>query len=265
MKYLEIDNVSYVYPNNHKALENISLSFDKGESVAIIGQNGAGKTTLSKLINKLLNVTEGEIYIDGKSIKNLTTATVARKVGYVFQNPDEQIFQDSIFNEIAYALKLLKYSNEDIKQRVEEVAKICGLDKYLSEHPYNLPYSKRKFITIAAVLVMDTDIVILDEPTAGQDINSINRLGEILEYLKSKGKIIITITHDMEFVAKYFNRVIIMANRKKLLDSTPKDIFWNKEVLKEASLKPPYICELAELLGVKDVVTIDELLEKERN
>lgn len=264
MKYLEIDNISYIYPNGHRALENISLSFDKKESVAIIGQNGAGKTTLSKLINKLLTVSEGDIFIDGKSTKNLSTATVARKVGYVFQNPDEQIFQDSIFNEIAYALKLLRYPKEEIKRRVEEVAEICGLAGYLSEHPYNLPYSKRKFITIAAVLVMDTDIIILDEPTAGQDINSIKRLGKILDYLKNKEKIVITITHDMEFVAEYFDRVIVMANRKKLIDSNPKEIFWNKEILKEASLKPPYICELAELMEVKDIISIDELLKKER-
>lgn len=263
MAYLEIKNVSYTYPSGDKALENVELSFERGENIAIIGQNGAGKTTLSKLMNRLLVPSEGEILVDGISTKMLTTAKVARKVGYVFQNPDEQIFQDTIFKEIAFGLKMLKFSEKEIKEKVEEVAKLCGLERELQEHPYNLPYSKRKFITIAATLAMNPEVIILDEPTAGQDMKSISRLGEILDFLKSQGKIVIIITHDMEFVVKYFNRVVVMASRKKIMDSTPREIFWNKEVLEKARLNQPYICQLAELMGIRDIVTIEELLEKE--
>ncbi|HJD36103.1 MAG TPA: energy-coupling factor ABC transporter ATP-binding protein [Candidatus Blautia ornithocaccae] len=261
MAYLELKNVSYVYPNGYTAVEDVSMAFKEGEAVAIIGQNGAGKTTTVKLMNGLLRPSKGEILVEGESTENKTTASIARKVGYVFQNPDDQIFQESIYKEIAYGLVKQKMSHEEVKRRALEAARLCGLEEDLEEHPYNLPYSKRKFITIAAIVAMDPKVVILDEPTAGQDRASIQLLGDIVHKLAEKNKIVITITHDMEFVVKYFKRVIVMAEKKVRRDGGPREIFWDEELLRFSSLKQPYLCQLANLLGYRDILTIDELLE----
>lgn len=263
MAYLELKNVSYVYSNGYKAIENVNMQFELGESVAIIGQNGAGKTTTVKLMNGLLNPTSGEVIVDGLSTKQNTTATIAQKVGYVFQNPDDQIFQDTIYKEIAYGPLKQKLSKEEVKKRVSNAAELCGLSNELDEHPYNLPYSKRKFITIAAIIAMDPQVIILDEPTAGQDSESTELLGKIIDELAGKSKTVITITHDMEFVVKQFKRVIVMADKRKRTDEHPKNIFWNEELLQLSNLKQPYICQLAKLMGYKNALTIDELIEKE--
>lgn len=148
----------------------------------------------------------------------------------------------------------------EIDKKVKEAAKLCGLENVLEEHPYNLSYSKRKFITIAAIIAMDPDVVILDEPTAGQDRGSTERLGEIMNWLTAKNKIVITITHDMEFVVKEFKRVIVMAKKQKRRDAYPKEIFWDEELLKFSNLKQPYICQFANLLGYRDVLTIDDMI-----
>ena len=225
------------------------------------GQNGAGKTTTVKLMNGLLRPTKGDVLIEGQSTADKTTATIARKVGYVFQNPDDQIFQESIYKEISYGLVKQKMAPEEVKRRTLEAAALCDLGDSLEEHPYNLPYSKRKFVTIAAIVAMDPDVVILDEPTAGQDRKSTELLGAIGAGLAKKGKIVITITHDMEFVVKYFKRVIVMAEKKKRRDASPREIFWDEELLRFSSLKQPYLCQLANLLGHRDILTIGELLE----
>lgn len=263
MAYLELKNVSYVYSNKYKAIEDVNMQFELGESVAIIGQNGAGKTTTVKLMNGLLTPTSGEVLIDGLSTKKNTTATIARKVGYVFQNPDDQIFQDTIYKEIAYGPLKMKLTKEEVEERVRNSAELCGLTEELNEHPYNLPYSKRKFITIAAVISMNPQVIILDEPTAGQDRESTELLGEIIAKLAKENKTVITITHDMEFVAKEFKRVIVMADKRLRVDDNPLNIFWNEELLKLSNLKQPYICQLAKLMGHKNVLTIKDLIEEE--
>lgn len=260
MAYLELKNVSFQYPNGYTAVENVSMEFEKGEKVAIIGQNGAGKTTTVKLMNGLLRPTKGEVLVGGASTEKYTTAQIAKNVGYVFQNPDDQIFQDSIYKEIAFGLLKSRMEKAEIDKKVKEAAKLCGLENVLEEHPYNLSYSKRKFITIAAIIAMDPDVVILDEPTAGQDRGSTERLGEIMNWLTAKNKIVITITHDMEFVVKEFKRVIVMAKKQKRRDAGPKEIFWDEELLKFSNLKQPYICQFANLLGYRDVLTIDDMI-----
>lgn len=182
-------------------------------------------------------------------------------MGYVFQNPDDQIFQDSIYKEIAFGLLKSGMGKAEIDKKVKETATLCGLENVLEEHPYNLSYSKRKFITIAAIVVMDPDVVILDEPTAGQDRDSTERLGKIMNWLTAKNKIVITITHDMEFVVKEFERVIVMAEKTETKRcKSRKEIFWDEELLKFSNLKQPYICQFASLLGYRDVLTIDDMI-----
>lgn len=261
MAYLSLKDVSFTYPNGFEAVQKINLDFELGEAVAIIGQNGAGKTTTVKLMNGLLRPTSGEVLLDGEKTDKLTTAKMSRYVGYVFQNPDDQIFQDTIYNEIAFGPKSQKLSKNEIEEKVQAAAKLCGLEQALQEHPYNLPYSKRKFITIAAVIATDPKVVILDEPTAGQDRQSTELLGGIIKQLTNDGKTVITITHDMEFVVSEFSRVIVFAEKQKRREGTPKEIFWDEELLAFSHLKQPYICQLAKLLGHQGVMTIRDLME----
>lgn len=252
MAYMEIKDVSFSYPNGFEALSDLNISIDRGEKVAIIGENGAGKTTTAKLFNGLLRPTKGDIIIDGMNTKEYTTAQVSKKVGYVFQNPDDQIFNKDVYSEVAYTPKYYKLPEDEVERRVAKALELTGLTKRRETNPYDLSYSHRKFVTIAAVLAMDSEVVILDEPTAGQDKSGMDQLAEIISTLESEGKIIITITHDMEFVVRNFDRTIVMAHGNKIADGSKEEIFWQLDKLKEAALHQPYISQLALAAGMKE-------------
>lgn len=262
MKVIELQNVSFSYPNGCLAVEDVSMDFEEGEAVAIIGQNGAGKTTAVKLMNNLYQPTKGTVLVKGEDTRKFTTAQVAKKVGYVFQNPDDQIFQSEVQKEIRYAAKANKIPEKEAKQWFETGVTLTGLQDSLGENPYNLPLSIRKFVTIASVIAFNPEVIILDEPTAGQDLCGLSRLAHLISELKRMGKTVITITHDMDFVIENFERVIVMANKRKIADGSRKDIFLNKTVLEEAALKQPAICAIADKLGFdQDILTEDELLQ----
>jgi energy-coupling factor transport system ATP-binding protein len=262
MSFLTLNDVTYCYPNGFKAVENVSMSFEKGESVAIIGQNGAGKTTTVKMMNGLIKPTQGDVIIDGLNTKDYTTAQISKKVGYVFQNPDDQIFHEDVKSEIRFGPKNLGFSEQKIEENVMKAAELTGIVPFLNIHPYNLPYSLKKFVTIASVIAMDTDTIILDEPTAGQDSLAIKRLGFIIDSLVREGKTIITITHDMEFVVNNFERVIVMANKRVVEDNHKQEIFWNLGVLEEAMLKQPHISRLSNTLNLNEkVLDINQMID----
>ncbi len=263
MEEIRLENVIFEYPNGFRAIDDVSMSIKKGEKVAIIGQNGAGKTTLVKMMNGLLRPVSGKVIIDGEDIINTTTATVSKKVGYVFQNPGDQIFNKDVYTEIAYSPKYMKLEEAEIERRVKDASSLCGLDEHLDINPYDLPFGLRKFVTIAAVIAMDCDYIILDEPTAGQDLDGLIRQKEIIEELHRRGKTVITITHDMKFVIQNFERVIVMANKKKVGDDLARNIFWNEEVLKRADLGQPNVLSLANYLGIqKNIINIQEFAEE---
>lgn len=266
MSFLTLNDVTYCYPNGFTAVENVSMSFEKGESVAIIGQNGAGKTTTVKMMNGLLKPTQGDVIIGGLNTKEYTTAQIAKKVGYVFQNPDDQIFHENVKSEIRFGPKNLGFSEEKIEENVMKAAELTGIVPFLDIHPYNLPYSLKKFVTIASVIAMDTETIILDEPTAGQDSLAIKRLGSIINSLVQEGKTIITITHDMEFVVENFDRVIVMANKRVVADSNKQEIFWDLDILEEAMLKQPHISRLSHTLNFKEkILNIDQMIDTLKN
>ncbi|MBT2761993.1 ABC transporter ATP-binding protein [Paenibacillus sp. ISL-20] len=263
MNGVRLENITYRYPNGHTAVENISMSFKQGEAVAIVGQNGAGKTTTVKLINGLLRPTEGEIYVGEWNTKDYTTAQLSKRVGYVFQNPDDQIFHSDVYSEIEFGPKNLKLPAKVVKENTQKAIELTGLEPFLKEHPYNLAYSMRKFVTIASIISMNPDVIILDEPTAGQDLPSLKRLSSIISTLQKENKIIITITHDMEFVVDNFQRVIVMANKKKIEDSDKRDIFWDFDVLERSSLKQPAISSLSHDLGMNGrILNIKEMVQQ---
>ena len=257
-----ISNVVFDYPNGFCAIDNVSVNIDHGEKIAIIGQNGAGKTTFVKMMNNLLRPKTGTVVIDDIDLSSLTTAQISKKVGYVFQNPGDQLFNRTVYDEIAYNPRYNKLPKSKVKELVEDAADLCGLTKYLKKNPYDLPFGIRKFVTIACVIAMGSEYIILDEPTAGQDLLGLKLQGEIITELIKRNKTVIIITHDMEFVIDNFERIIVMADKKIVTDSTSHDIFWNFDVLEKASLKQPSICKLGNELGIKDIITIDEFLEK---
>ena len=158
MAYLELRDVYFEYPSGHVAVEGVSISADLGEKIAIIGENGAGKTTTAKLMNGLLKPTKGEVLINGVSTKGKTTAMIARKVAYVFQNPDDQIFNQEVLAEISYTPRYFKVDEETVNKRLKKAVKLTGLKPYINENPYNLSYSYRKFVTIAAAIAADPDV-----------------------------------------------------------------------------------------------------------
>lgn len=263
MADIVIKNVSFTYPNGYTAVENINLEIRQGENVAIVGQNGAGKTTLVKMMNGLNKPTKGDVLVGDKNTRDYTTAQISRSVGYVFQNPDDQIFHSTVEEEVRFGPAYFKLPLEEENRRVEYALQITGMDQYRNTNPFDLPLSIRKFVTIAAVIAMDTDVMIFDEPTAGQDIEGNIRLGQILKALHEAGKTVITISHDMEFVATYFDRVIVMATKHIVREGTPKEIFWDFESLEKAMLKQPYVSRVCKALGIEgNVISVDEAVEK---
>jgi len=267
MTELHLKNVSFAYPDGTKALEDLTLTVPSGQRLAIVGQNGAGKTTAVKLMNGLLKPTEGTVHVGDWNTKDHTTAQVSRKVGYVFQNPDDQIFHNDVESEVKFGPKNMGFDPERVEKLTDWAMKLCGISNVADENPYNLPYSVRKFVTIASVLAMDSDVIILDEPTAGQDRVGLDLLGKLLDELEKKEKTVITITHDMEFVTEYFSRIVVMANRKIIADDDSEHIFYNPAILEESMLKPPAVAKMANLLGLeKGILTKSQLLSviKER-
>lgn len=257
-----VDNVIFNYPSGFNAIDGVSIEINRGEKVAIIGQNGAGKTTFVKMMNNLLRPTEGTVVIDDIDLSSITTAQISKKVGYVFQNPGDQLFNRTVYDEIAYNPRYNKLSEKKVRELVEDSAQLCGLTTYLKTNPYDLPFGLRKFVTIACVIAMGSEYIILDEPTAGQDLAGLKLQSSIIDELIKRNKTVITITHDMEFVIDNFERIIVMADKKIVTDSVAHDVFWNFEVLEKASLKQPSICKLGNELGITDIVDIDEFLEK---
>ena len=259
---IEIKNASFEYPNGYRALENINLTIQEGERVAIVGQNGAGKTTCVKMMNGLHRPVEGAVIVDGVDTKSVTTATVARKVGYVFQNPDEQIFNNTAQKEIEYMLRYMQKDEQEIEELVKKAAEMTKIEKYLDMNPYEIPYPIRKFVSIAAVIATEPKYVILDEPTAGQDLHGNRVLSSLIAELHEEGKTVITITHDMEFALNNFDRVIAMAHKNVIADGTAADIFWNEEVVKDSKIKMPVMAQLAKNLGLEGrILTSDELVK----
>lgn len=257
-----VKDVVFNYPNGFCAIDNVSIDINKGEKIAIIGQNGAGKTTFVKMMNNLLRPTSGSIEVDGVDLETLTTAAISKKVGYVFQNPGDQLFNRTVFDEIAYNPRYNKLSEAKVKELVEDAAELCGISQYLKNNPYDLPFGMRKFVTIACVIAMGSEYIILDEPTAGQDLDGLKLQSKIIEELIKRDKTVIIITHDMEFVIDNFERIIVMANKKIVTDSTVHDVFWNFDVLEHANLKQPSISKLGNELGITGIVNIEEFLEK---
>ena len=256
-----IKNLDFSYLADVPVLKNLNMKLDK-RPTAIIGQNGAGKTTLVKLLKGLLKPVSGSICFHGEDISGKTVAMLAGNVGYVFQNPDDQIFKYNVMDEILFGPLNIGMDAERAKKEAERALKLTGLTGKEKENPYDLELYERKMTAIASVLAMDTDVLILDEPTIAQDWKGRQIIGGIIRSLSERGKLVIAILHDMDFVAENFERVIIMAHGQVLADGTAKEVFAQEEALKKARLQKPYVMQLCEALGYeKSYLTVEELLK----
>jgi len=262
---IEVRNVYFTYPNGVEALKGVSLHIDRGEFVAIMGQNGAGKTTLVKHFNGLLKPTKGEVLVDGVNTKEVSVATLARKVGYVFQNPDHQLFCETVEKEIAFALKNFGFDEELIKKRVDWALNLLGLSQYRESSPFMLSGGERKRLALASVLAWDPEAIILDEPTIGQDYAQKEKLRQFILQLRAQGKTVVIVTHDVEFVADCSPRVVLMANGRIVADGKAEEILTNPRLLAEASVIPPQVTQIfmeLEHLGFsREVVDLYEARE----
>lgn len=238
-----VKNLRFSYKKNVPIFEDLNLTLDR-RATAIIGQNGAGKTTLVRLLKGLLKPLGGEIYFGEEDISGKTVAMLADKVGYVFQNPDDQIFKHKVLEEVMYGPLNIGMSEEKAKEKALEAMALMGLSGKEEDNPYDLDLHQRKMTAIASVVAMDTDVIILDEPTIAQDYIGRCRIGNMIKELSAKEKLVIAILHDMDFVEENFERVIVMAHGEILADGSSQEVFSKDQVLEEARLQKPYYREL---------------------
>jgi energy-coupling factor transport system ATP-binding protein len=241
---IEAKNVRFTYPNGVEALKDISVTIQDGEFVAIMGQNGAGKTTLVKHFNGLLKSTKGQVLVDGVDVKKVSVATLARTVGFVFQNPDHQLFSETVEEEISFALRNFGFKEDVTKNRVTWALNLLSLTQYRTTSPFMLSGGERKRVALASVLAWDPKILILDEPTIGQDYQQKEKLRQFILQMRTQKKTIIMVTHDVEFVAECNPRVLLMREGKITADGEANEILTNPEILSAASIVPPQIAQI---------------------
>ena len=242
---LEMRDVKFSYESGKEILHGVSFKINKGEMVSIVGRNGAGKSTISKLICGFYKPTEGQILFNGRDLINDTIKERAEKIGIVMQNPNQMISKTMIFDEVALGLKVRGVSEDEIKYRVFETLKICGLYEFRNWPISALSFGQKKRVTIASILVLNPEVVILDEPTAGQDFKHYTEIMEFLKELNQKGVTIIMITHDMHLMLEYTNRAIVLSNGVKLADDIAANVLTDEEVINKANLKETSLYELA--------------------
>lgn len=251
---IKISDLHFTYTAGVHALRGISLTIEPGEQVAIVGQNGAGKTTLVRHFNGLLQPTSGEVRIGDWDTRKHSVAKLASRVGYVFQNPDEQLFSRDVKTEVAFGPKNLGYPSEQAEALVNEALAMTELSDKTETNPYDLSPTWRKMVAIASVIAMDTPIVIFDEPTTGQDAASVTRIANVIRVLRERGRTVVTITHDIDFCAENFERVIAMSQGQILLDGKANDVLGQEEILARTYVDPPQLTRLGKRLGFKETV-----------
>ncbi|MCS6993399.1 MAG: energy-coupling factor ABC transporter ATP-binding protein [Anaerolineales bacterium] len=262
---IEIRDLCHIYPNGVEALRGISLSIGTGEQVALIGQNGAGKTTLVKHLNGLLRPTRGEVWIGDWETRQFSVSRLAARVGYVFQNPDEQLFCKTVEEEVAFGPKNLGFDPVQTAAMVEDALMLTGLWDKRGVNPYDLSPTGRKMTALASILSMDTPIIILDEPTTGQDAATTARIAQIIARLRKRGKTVITITHDIDFCAENFARVIALLQGQVLLDGPAREVLGQEELLAQTYVEPPQLTRLGKRLELPEtILNQDEFLRAYR-
>ncbi len=263
-RMIEMDNVGFTYDAGVEALRSVSLMVSSGEFLAIVGGNGSGKTTLAKLMNGLLRPSGGSIKISGVPAESQSIAELSKTVGYCFQNPDHQLFCTSVEDEVMFGPKNLGIGLEESRERMERALSLMGISSLKTKSPFSLSLSERRRVTIASIVAMTPQVMILDEPTTGLDADESSELMALIRKLNADGRTIILITHEMKLVAEHADRVIILSDGHILLDSDVRGAFSDPEILKTSRLLPPPVTLLARRIssiGIsRDLLTSEEFV-----
>jgi len=243
---IKVTDARYVYSNGAVlALDGVSLEIPEGQSVGIVGQNGSGKTTLTKLLNGLLKPTSGSIVVDGKDTAKNSVQQMSSTVGYVFQNPNHQLFAPSVTAELAFGPTNLKLPPEEIAERIAHALEFFDIKQYAEMHPYRLSFPLRKLVGIASVFTMGPKVFVLDEPTTGQDHQTTKVINQLIHRLQDRGSTVICVSHDMPLLADVSERMIVMWNAKIIADGSAREVFGNTEVMERTHIAPPQVTQIS--------------------
>ena len=268
MTDISVEGLVHVYPEEGvRALDGVDLRIGSGERVAIIGQNGSGKTTLVRHLNGLLRPNSGSVRLDGVDAASLTVAQLAARIGLVFQDPDSQIFSGSVRSEVEFGARNVGLRDGARREAVARALRAVGLAGEEATNPYDLGGARRKLLALASVLAMETPVLVLDEPTTGQDAGGVERVREVLDSVSAGGRTIIAISHDMRFVAEAFERVVVLQAGRVVLDGSPAVAFGRDawETLTSTYLEPPFAAVVGDRLGLGSTPTDAALVEELRH
>jgi energy-coupling factor transport system ATP-binding protein len=257
---IQVEGLTHRYPNGVVALEGVDLTVRKGEFLAILGQNGSGKTTLVKHFNGLLEPTEGTVRVGEDETREQGLRQLGQSVGYVFQNPDHQIFSDTVADEVAFGPKIRGMDEGEIKERVEEALAAVGLEGRGGEDPFGLTKGERQRVAVASVLAVRPEVLILDEPTTGLDYAEQRSMMDLVKSLNESGSTIIVVTHTMWVVAEYAHRAAVVRDGRISLRGTVREVFAQEDDLKDAYVRPPHIVTLGNTLGAT-VLSVQEMID----
>ncbi len=261
---LEAKSVNFAYLRGQPVIEDMDCFIDNGEFVALLGQNGSGKTTLSRLFMALCHPRSGQILVDGEDIVKREPADLAGKIGYVFQNPDLQILEDTVFDEVAYGPRAKKLTDETIRRQVEEALAAMGLTELKNEYPRLLSFGQKRRLGVAAALALNPRTLILDEITNGQDALEKDGMMKYLRAINEKrGITIVLISHDMDIVRRFAKRAIVLHHGRIVFDGAPRELFNGSYPLKRWGLRQPTVASLAAALGV-DAATPEDFIDAVR-
>lgn len=260
MELINVSNVTYTYNDGHSALKNVNLKINKGDRVAILGPNGAGKSTLFQLFNGLLTPTSGSVTIGGLTTTKKNLPAIRKNVGMVFQDSDDQLFNSTVRQEIAYGLMNMRISGKELEESINWALKVVGMSDYINKSPHNLSGGEKKRIALASVLAMKPEVMVLDEPTAALDPKGVSELLNLLDSInKDLGVTIIFATHDVDIVPLLANKVYLLSEGKVVLSGTTEEVFSHKETLRSINLRLPRVAHLVELLVKDGLIETDEL------
>ena len=261
---IELRDVTFVHQNGVKALDGVSLSVGAGETVAVVGENGAGKTTLVKHVTGLLKPASGVVLVDGQSTSAQSTAQISRKVGVAFQNPDHQLFSESVEEEMAFALRNFGFAPALVEERVRWGLELFGLEEYRKSSPLVLSGGEKKRLTLACILAWDPEVVILDEPTVGQDSIQKERLAQTIRMLGSAGKTVVVVSHDIEFLWPIQPRVVVMKAGRVVGDGPASSLMRDRDLLDTARVVQPQLVALHQALRKRPANPFADPLEARR-
>ena len=243
---ISLHEASYTYPNDGVvALDSMSVEVGEGEIVGVMGQNGSGKTTFTKLLNGLLRPTSGSVFINGRDTSRYSVQALAPHVGYVFQNPNHQVFANTVAEELAFGPLNIGHTPEEVAERVAEAAEFFELGAIMQLHPYRISFPMRKLVGIASIFTMRPQVFILDEPTTGQDHKTSSVIDRLILRLGERGNTVICVSHDMPLIAHVTKRALVMWNGKLIADAPPREIFSDKLIMERTHLTPPQITQLS--------------------